>query len=58
MKFDIFKFADEFFTRNIKDPEIADDSKNWHKCLQKISRYRNNSKILNLQSGPVAEIRQ
>ena len=27
------KFADDFFMRNIKDPEINDNPSNWHKCL-------------------------
>ena len=27
------KFADDFFTRNIKDPEVTEDPSNWHKCL-------------------------
>ena len=27
------KLADEYFTSNIRDPEVHEDSRNWHKCI-------------------------
>ena len=50
------KLADEFFTKNIKDPEIQLDPKNWHKSLQTFSNYKSSQGMLNLHNGPVAHI--
>ena len=52
------KFADDYFTSNIKDPEIQKDPRNWHKSLQTFSRYRTNTGLLNLINGPIAKLKQ
>ena len=52
------KFVNEYFLNNITDPEIQKDPRNWHKCLQIFSKYKENSMILNTTTGPIANLNQ
>ena len=52
------KFANEYFTRNINNPRIQDDPKNWHKSLQTFTKYKSSNQLLNTINGPIANTTQ
>ena len=47
--------ANDFFHNNIKNKEVSDNSKQWHKSLQTFCNYKKRNGILNLINGPIAD---
>ena len=56
VKNELLRSAEEFFNEEIRDRNHIDNPQTWHKSLQRFSKHRIKNKILNLQSGPIADI--
>ena len=56
IKGELMSQAEEYFTNEIRNKNHIDNASTWHKSLQRYSKYRVSNKILNLQSGPIADI--
>ena len=56
VKAELMAQADEYFNKEIRDKNHIDNASTWHKNLQLFSKFRVKNKILNLQTGPIADI--